>query len=78
MASDRFGAKIRYGVFPVGETWKLCCETLVLARFDTQHAAIAAGKRAACEAMGSGFDAELHYLSIGGELQQADPASFGH
>jgi hypothetical protein len=71
-------AKVRYGVFHVDQQWMLCCEQHQLGRYDEQHEAVAAGGRAACQAMGSGFDAELLIMDIGGELRRADPATFGH
>ena len=71
-------AKVRYGVFQVNSQWLLCCEQHHLGRYSDQVEAIAAGKRAACQAMGSGFDAELLIMDVGGELRHADPASFGH
>jgi hypothetical protein len=71
-------AKVRYGVFQVGKQWLLCCEDHHLGRYIDQPSAISAGKRAACQAMGSGFDAELLVMSIGGELARVDPTAFGH
>jgi hypothetical protein len=71
-------AKVRYGVFQVDAQWLLCCEQHQLGRYADQPSAISAGKRAACQAMDSGFDAELHIMDPGGELRRADPASFGH
>jgi hypothetical protein len=76
--ASRYGAKVRYGVLPAGEIWKLCCETPLLGRFDGQNAALCARRRAACQPMGRGVDAELHVLDVDGEFRQADPASFGH
>jgi hypothetical protein len=78
MDLGRHGTKLRYGVFATGELWKLCCDAQVLGRFRSQNAALSAGRRAACQAMGSGFDAELHFVDVGGELRRADPSTFGH
>ena len=71
-------AKVRYGVFQVDSHWLLCCEEHHLGRYDDQRDAIAAGRRAASQAMGSGFDAELLVMDIGGELRHEDPGSFAH
>lgn len=71
-------AKIRYGVFQVDSQWLLCCEDYNLGRYVDQSTAVTAGKRAACQAMGSGFDAELLVMGVGGELSRVDPAQFGH
>jgi hypothetical protein len=78
MRAGGLTAKVRYGVFRVDSQWLLCSEQHNLGRYDDQLDAIAAGKRAACQAIGSGFDAELLIMDIGGELRRADPASFGH
>ena len=78
MRAGGLTAKVRYGVFQVESQWLLCCEQHNLGRYNDQSDAIAAGKRAACQAMGSGFDAELLIMDIGGELRRADPATFGH
>jgi hypothetical protein len=56
----------------------LCCEQHHLGRYSSQLDAISAGRRAACQAIGSGFDAELLIMGVDGELRSADPASFGH
>jgi hypothetical protein len=71
-------AKVRYGVFQVDSKWLLCCEQHRLGRYEDQMSAVSAGRRAACQAMGSGFDAELLIMDVGGELRKADPASFGN
>jgi hypothetical protein len=71
-------AKVRYGVFQIDSEWLLYCEQHHLGRYADQPSAISAGKRAACQAMGSGFEAELLIMDAGGELRQADPASFGN
>jgi hypothetical protein len=78
MRAGGLTAKVRYGVFQIDSQWMLCCEQYHLGRYSSQLDAISAGKRAACQAMGSGFDAELLIMDVGGELRQADPASFGH
>jgi hypothetical protein len=77
MRAGGLTAKVRYGVFQIDSQWLLCCEEHRLGRFSSRLDAISAGKRAACEAMGSGFDAEL-FIMDAGELRQADPASFDH
>ena len=71
-------AKLSYGVFPLEDQWRLYCQAYQLGRFRNQAEAISAGKRAVCEAMGSGFDAELLIVDVGGELRRADPGSIGH
>lgn len=71
-------AKVRYGVFQVDAQWLLCCQEYNLGRYVDQSAAIAAGKRAAGQAMGSGFDAELLVMDVGGELRRVEPAQFGN
>ena len=78
METGRFGAKVRYGVFQIDSQWLLYCEQHRLGRFPYQSAAVSAGKRAACQAMGSGFDAELLIMDLGGELRPVDRAAFGH
>ena len=78
MRAGGLTAKVHYGVFQVGSQWLLCCQEHNLGRYADQSDAIAAGKRAASQAMGNGFDAELLIMDIGGELRRADPASFGH
>jgi hypothetical protein len=65
-------------VFQVDEHWLLCCDQHHLSRYADWSSAISAGKPAACQAMGSGFKAELFIMDIGGELRRAEPASFGH
>ena len=52
-------AKLSYAVFPKGAQWWLSCRNHHLGGFRTQAEAVAAGKRAVCQAMGSGFDVEL-------------------
>jgi hypothetical protein len=71
-------AKVRYGVFQIDSHWLLCCEQHRLGRYADRQSAISAGQRAACQAMGSGFDAELFIMEIDGELRKASPASFGN
>lgn len=78
MKAGRYGAKIRYGVFQQGSQWLLCCDDHRLGRYDDRASAISAGRSAANQAMGSGFDAELFVMDSAGELRRADPASFGH
>jgi len=69
-------AKVRYGVFQVDGQWLLCCAEHHLGRYPDQVAAVAAARRAAGQAIGSGFDAELLIMDTDGELRRADPASF--
>jgi hypothetical protein len=71
-------AKVRYGVFLIDSQWLLCCEEYNLGRYVDRSAAVSAGKRAACQAIGSGFDAELLVMGVGGELRRVDPAQFGN
>ena len=78
MRTERISARLRYGVFQIDSQWMLCSEKQHLGRFPDQLAAISAGKPAACHAMGSGFDAELFIMDVGGELNRVDPVSFGH
>ncbi|HEX4199212.1 MAG TPA: hypothetical protein VHZ26_17380 [Caulobacteraceae bacterium] len=74
MKPGRLGAKIRYGVFRQDSQWLLCCGEHRLGRYDDMDAALSAGQRAASQAVGSGFDAELYVMDVGGELRRADPA----
>ena len=64
-------AKIRYGVFPDGQKWKLLREDQVLGHYDTQELALEAGRMAArteiCQA-----DVQLDVLDYYGELRRAD------
>lgn len=71
-------AKVRYGVFQMNAQWVLCSEKQHLGRYADMPSAVSAGRRAACQAMGNGLDAELHIMDIRGELRRVDPASFGH
>jgi hypothetical protein len=78
MRAGGLQARVRYGVFPLERQWLLCCETHRLGRYIDLPSAVYAGRRAAREAMGSGFEAELYILGVGGELRRDDPAAFGH
>jgi hypothetical protein len=70
-------AKVRYGVFQIDSQWILCCEDYRLGHYSNRLNAISAGQRTARQAMGSGFDAELFIMDVGGELRQADPTWLG-
>ncbi|HEY3815351.1 MAG TPA: hypothetical protein VGL66_19190 [Caulobacteraceae bacterium] len=61
-------------MFQIDSQWMLYCEQHRLGRYSNQQDAISAGERAAGQALGSGFDAELHIMEIGGEFRKADPA----
>jgi hypothetical protein len=50
---------MRYGVFQLGGQWLLCCDERRLGRYNDLRTAVSAGQRAARDAMGSGYDAEL-------------------
>ncbi len=69
-------AKVRYGVFQLDGGWLLCCGQHRLGRYPHRAAAVGAGMRAARQAMGSGFDAELLVMDTGGRLRALDPAAF--
>jgi hypothetical protein len=68
-------AKKRYGVFQMDRRWLLCCEKYRLSHYSDRLAAISAGKRAVWQAIGSGFDAELYIIGVGGELERIALAS---
>ena len=78
MFTEALATKIRYGVFQLESQWMLCCEERHLGRYSDRRAAISAGKRVACAAMESGFDAELLIMDVGGELSRVAPEAFGH
>ncbi len=63
---------IHYTVLPHGQKWKLSDGELQLGIYDTQDAAIQAGKKAVDQAKASGVDAELQVLGPYGELSQVD------
>ncbi len=71
-------AKIRYGVFPDGQKWKLLREDRALGSYDTQELAIEAGRMAARAEL-PGVDIQLDVLDYYGELRRADvrPAGGG-
>lgn len=68
----------RYGVYPIGDHWRLCCGERVIGRFEYKSAALAAGAQAAREALSAGAQAELYVRDIDGPFRRADPASFAH
>jgi hypothetical protein len=74
MQQSRYGAKARFGVFPEGERWKLCCNAHVLGRFTDEAAATAAAMRAGALAIGSGFNPEIVRL-VDGQLHSAPVSS---
>ena len=78
MATARLEGKTCYGVFLVGGHWRLYRDELLIERFSDEASAIAAGKRAASEALASGSETELLILNKYGELLKASPVSFGH
>jgi hypothetical protein len=77
MRAGGFMAKVRYGVFQIDSQWLLCCAEHRLGRYADRQSAILAGQRAVGQAIGSGFDAELLILEVGGELRKAELALFG-
>ena len=72
MRAGGLSASVRYGIFRVDSQWLLCCEEHHLGLYNDQSDAISAGKCAARQAMGSGFEAELLIQDVGGELRRAD------
>ena len=70
--------KLVLGVFEVQRSWKLYSDADGARTFADRGSALAAGERAARDAIASGRPVELHLQEPTGELRQADLRRLAH
>lgn len=69
---------IRYGVFSLGNVWKLCSEDGLVLGFATRAAAVANARSLVREAIAGGLDVELLIQDERGLLTRDNLTAIGH
>jgi hypothetical protein len=69
---------IRYGVFSLGNVWKLCSDDGLVRGFPTRAAAVANARSLVREAIADGIDVELLIQDERGLLTRDNLAAIGH